>query len=80
MSIILYLNKKKIPITRDNIIKWSRMSDLNQRPTDYDSVALPTELIRRSPLIINHIFYKAKTIFCQFENNAPLKDNNMQYN
>ena len=26
--------------------KWSRMTDLNPRPTDYKSVALPTELIR----------------------------------
>ncbi len=26
--------------------KWSRQSDLNQRPTDYKSVALPTELCR----------------------------------
>ncbi len=25
---------------------WCRMTDLNRRPTDYKSVALPTELIR----------------------------------
>ena len=26
--------------------KWSRLPDLNRRPTDYESVALPTELSR----------------------------------
>ena len=26
---------------------WCRMTDLNRRPTDYKSVALPTELIRQ---------------------------------
>ena len=27
-------------------IYWSRRADLNRRPTDYESVALPTELRR----------------------------------
>ena len=27
---------------------WCRMSESNQRPTDYKSVALPAELIRQS--------------------------------
>ena len=27
---------------------WSRLPDLNRRPTDYESVALPTELSRHS--------------------------------
>ena len=30
---------------------WCRLSDLNQRPTDYKSVALPAELNRRTPSI-----------------------------
>ena len=29
--------------------KWSRKADLNRRPTDYESVALPTELLRPVP-------------------------------
>ena len=32
-------------------IFWCRMSDLNQRPTDYKSAALPTELIRQRELL-----------------------------
>ena len=35
--------------------KWSRESDLNRRPTDYESVALPTELSRLGhPHLISH--------------------------
>ena len=29
--------------------EWSRRTDLNRRPADYESAALPTELLRRSP-------------------------------
>ncbi len=32
---------------------WCRLSDLNQRPTDYKSAALPAELNRRCPTIIH---------------------------
>lgn len=34
------------------LIVWSRLPDLNRRPTDYESVALPTELSRLSGLSI----------------------------
>ena len=32
---------------------WSRKSDLNRRPADYESAALPTELLRPAPLIVS---------------------------
>ena len=34
-------------------LNWCRLSDLNQRPTDYKSAALPAELNRRCQTIIH---------------------------
>jgi hypothetical protein len=39
-------NKKARAISRKGLILWSRRKDSNPRPTDYKSVALPTELRR----------------------------------
>ena len=38
---------KKKPHRNDEAFSLSRMTDLNPRPADYKSAALPTELIRR---------------------------------
>ena len=48
-STVYIFYNKKIPNIGD--IFWCRMSDLNQRPTDYKSAALPTELIRQRALL-----------------------------
>src|SRR6266851_5478966 len=37
------------PEVNGKMIFWSRRRDLNPRPTDYKSVALPTELHRQAP-------------------------------
>ena len=37
----------KQPIPSDFLL-WCRLEESNPRPTDYDSVALPTELSRRN--------------------------------
>ena len=36
-------SKKAKPLVRRSEKKWSFWADLNRRPTDYESVALPTE-------------------------------------
>ncbi len=38
---------------RGSICVWCRLAESNHQPTDYDSVALPIELRRRSPHNIN---------------------------
>lgn len=40
--------------------RWCRMQDSNSRPTDYKSVALPAELIRRPLKLISYMFEKTK--------------------
>ena len=44
------------------IVEWCRMRDLNSRPTDYKSVALPTELKRQHEHIYI-IFFKFQLNF-----------------
>ena len=44
-------NKKNAP--NGAFLNWCRLSDLNQRPTDYKSAALPAELNRRCHPIIH---------------------------
>src|ERR1044072_7190647 len=52
---------KSSPLTRTSVFEvrldesWSRRRDLNPRPTDYKSVALPTEL-RRPAIVTNRAF------------------------
>ncbi len=42
--------------------KWSRRPELNRRPTDYESVALPTELRRPAPAsILQGLLAQVKT-------------------
>ena len=51
MAQAIFENKKPLnPLRLRGLRKWSRLTDSNRRPTDYKSVALPTELRRRSVL------------------------------
>ena len=42
----IYAKRKNAP--NGAFLNWCRLSDLNQRPTDYKSAALPAELNRRA--------------------------------
>ena len=54
------LNSKKLARYKINVLKdWCRLEDLNPRPTDYKSAALPTELSRQGNSIqIQHTMGK----------------------
>ena len=43
---IIFQNLKEYlqPFLKSITVKWSQLSESNRRPTDYKSVALPTEL------------------------------------
>lgn len=43
---VIKLGKSKMGRRRQAFLRWSRLPELNRRPTDYESVALPTELSR----------------------------------
>ncbi len=52
---------RKTAVSRGNF--WCQLSDLNQRPSDYKSDALPAELNWQGETIIYFLFYKIKHIF-----------------
>lgn len=41
---LFFFNRKALRQCRRAYFYWSQLGDLNSRPTDYESVALPTEL------------------------------------
>ena len=47
-------------------LRWSRKSDSNRRPADYESAALPTELLRLSspivPLLSSSVKFRAQIL------------------
>ena len=49
--------------TQPNIFLWCRLSESNQSPTDYKSVALPDELKRRTSIILQHLTLYVNVFF-----------------
>lgn len=60
---MIFYTNKKCP-KRAFFYLWCRLSDLNQRPSDYKSDALPAELNRQCETIIYFLFdnFKYKII------------------
>ena len=67
-DIVIIINCNKTILPPDDIPKeeWCRLRDLNSRPTDYKSVALPTELKRhKKSNYIKIIFFQPNFVEAQ---------------
>ena len=52
---------------------WSWMSDLNRRPHDYESGALPTELIQRDEMSAYALYHAISVCQCRRRGFLPVK-------